>query len=148
MKPEVDLTLRVLATQLLAEIAPAFPTDYGRGNLELTGGLLLAAAEEYDRAAEVRAVENREMRRIFREAASDVPDAAFRARLEAAAIEAEPSLRIAALNEANDRLRKLLVELHAAVEERSDPAARRIDRAIWDELRASVARRAFSFVPF
>jgi hypothetical protein len=77
-----------------------------------------------------------------------VPDGGLRARLAVVAEEREPSLRIGDLNAANDRLRALLIELHAFVEDRGEEWARRIDGAIWAELRASARRRAISFYPF
>lgn len=147
MKPEVDFVLQSMMMKLLGEVVPAIGDAYVRGNVEVMAGILAAAAEEFDRAAHVRAEENAAIRRIFRDGAASLPDAELRARLEAAAGEAEPSLRVSDLNAANDRLRALLIELHAFVEMRAEKWAQRIDRAIWDELRASANRRAISFSP-
>lgn len=147
MKPEVDEVLRALMEKLLLEVAPNVGDPYVRSNVEVAAGILAAAAEEYDRAAEIRVAENRSMRAIFRAAAASVPDRALRPRLEAAGAAADPSLRVSALNAENDRLRALLIELHAYVEERDEDWARRTDRAIREELRASASRRALSFFP-
>jgi hypothetical protein len=144
MKPEVDFVLRSMLETLLTEVAPAVGDGYVRRNVEVMAGLMAAAAEEYDRAAHVRAEENEALRRIFRDAAPSVPDAALRARLEASAAERDSSLRVSDLNVANDRLRALLIELHVLVETRHEGWARRINRAIWNELRESVNRRAIS----
>jgi hypothetical protein len=148
MKPEVDVVLRSMMTKLLLEVAPAVGDAYVRSNVEAMVALLAAAAEEFDRAAEVRVAENRSMREILRAATPHVPDARIHARLAAAAEEREPSLRIGDLNATNDRLRALLIELHALVEGRDEEWARQIDGAIWAELRASARRRAISFYPF
>jgi hypothetical protein len=148
MKPEVDVVLRSMMTKLLLEVVPAVGDAYVRSNVEAMVALLAAAAEEFDRAAEVRVAENRSMREILRAAIEHVPDWGLRARLAAAAEEREPSLRIGDLNAANDRLRAMLIELHALVEGRGEEWARRIDGAIWAELRASARRRAISFYPF
>ena len=147
MKPEVDFVLQSMMVKLMGEVAPAIGDAYVRSNVEVMAGLLAAAAEEYDRAAHVRAEENSAMRDIFGDAAASLPDSALRAEIDAAATEAEPSLRVSDLNRANDRLRALLIELHAFVETRDEAWARRINRAIWDELRASASRRAISFYP-
>jgi hypothetical protein len=147
MKPEVDFVLRSMMETLLAEVAPAVGDGYVRRNVEVIAGLMAAAAEEYDRAAHVRAEENEALRRIFRDAAPSVLDAGLSARLEASAAERDSSLRVSDLNAANDRLRALLIELHALVETRDEGWARRVNRAIWDELRKSVNRRAISFWP-
>jgi len=148
VKPEVDVVLRSLMTKLLLEVAPAVGDAYVRSNVEAMGMLLAAAAEEFDRAAEIRVAENRSMRAILLAAAEHVCAAELRRRLIAAAEEPEPSLRIGDLNAANDRLRALVIELHALVENREEEWARRIDGMIWGELEASARRRAISFYPF
>src|SRR5262245_30289793 len=148
MKPEVDVVLRSMMTKLLLEVAPAVGDAYVRSNVEAMGALLAAAAEEFDRAAEVRVAENRSMREIVRAATEHVPEGDFHSRLAVAAEEREASLRISDLNAVNDRLRALLIELQTLVEGSDEEWARRIDRAIWAELRASAGRRAISFYPF
>ena len=148
MKPEVDRTLQLLAGTLVTEVAPLVSLDYGQKSLGLTAMLLQTAAEEFDRAAARRVEENRQIRRLFEEAASDVTDPALRDRLTAAASEPEGELRVSALDEANARLRALLIELHAHVEQQPGPAARRIEAAIWSELRASTERRRLALAPF
>ncbi len=148
MKPEVDVVLRSMMTKLLLEVAPAVGDAYVRSNVEAMGALLAAAAEEFDRAAEVRVAENRSMREILRAATEHVPEGDFRSRLTVAAEEREASLRIGDLNAVNDRLRALLIELQTLVEGSDEEWARRIDRAIWAELRASARRRAIFFYPF
>jgi hypothetical protein len=148
MKPEVDVVLRSMMTKLLLEVAPAVGDAYVRSNVEAMGALLAAAAEEFDRAAEVRVAENRSMREILRAATEHVPEGDLRSRLTVAAEEREASLRIGDLNAVNDRLRALLIELQTLVEGSDEEWARRIDRAIWAELRASARRRAIFFYPF
>ena len=76
-----------------------------------------------------------------------VPDAGLRGRLEAAAAGRDASLRVGDLNVANDGLRALLIELHVLVETRDEGWARRINHAIWNELRESAKRRAISVWP-
>ncbi len=137
-----------MMTKLLLEVAPAVGDAYVRSNVEAMVALLAAAAEEFDRAAEVRVTENRSMRAIFRAASAHVADGDLRARLALAADESDASLRIGDLNASNDRLRALLIELQALVEGRDEEWARRIDGAIWAELRALARRRAISFYPF
>jgi hypothetical protein len=148
VKPEVDVVLRTMMTKLLLEVAPAVGDAYVRSNVEAMVALLAAAAEEFDRAAEVRVAENRSMRAIFQAASAHVSDGELRARLALAACESDTSLRISDLNASNDRLRALLIELQALVEGRDEEWARQIDAAIWAELRASARRRAISFYPF
>jgi len=148
MKPDVDLTLQFIAASLITEIAPQISDDYTQRNSMLTAMLLQTAAEEWDRAAARRVDENSVLRQLFAEVAPEIGDRDLRARLEAAAGEEEESLRISDLNRSNDRLRTLLIELHAHVEEIDTETARRIEAAIWQELRVSTERRAQSLAPF
>jgi hypothetical protein len=148
MKPDVDATLQLIAASLALEIAPKISDDYTMRNSMLTAMLLQCAAEEWDRAAARRVEENRIMRRLFAEAAPEFGDSDLRARLEAASREEDEGLRISELNRSNDRLRALLIELHAHVEEVDSEAARRIEAAIWEELRVSCERRSLSVAPF
>ena len=148
MKPEIDVVFQSMMMRLVTEVAPAVADGYVRSNVEVMAGILIAATEEIDRAAAMRVEENAAIRALFRDAIPSLSDAALRGRLAEAAAEGEPSLRISELNRANDRLRRLLIELHAFVEEHDQEWARRIDRAIWEELRAGTERRAISFNPF
>jgi len=148
MKPDVDVTLQLIAASLMTEVAPKISDDYIQRNSMLTAMLLQIAAEEWDRAAARRVEENDAMRRLFAEAAPEIEDRDLRARLEAASGEEEESLRISDLNRSNDRLRTLLIELHAHLEEIDSDTARRIEAAIWQELRVSTERRALSLAPF
>jgi hypothetical protein len=148
MKPDVDLTLQLIAASLMSEVAPKISDDYTQRNSMLTAMLLQIAAEEWDRAAARRVEENGALRRIFAEAAQEIEERELRAGLEAASEEAEQSVRISDLNRSSDRLRGLLIELHAHLEEIDSETARRIEAAIWEELRVSTERRAVSVAPF
>jgi hypothetical protein len=148
MKPDVDVTLQIIADSLITEIAPKISDDYIQRNTMITGMLLQSAAEEWDRAAARRVEENRTLRRLFAEVAPEIGDPELRKRLEAASGEEEESLRISDLNTSNDGLRTLLIQLHAHLEEIDTETARRIEAAIWQELRVSTERRALSLAPF
>ena len=148
MKPDVDVTLQLIAASLMTEIAPKISDDYTQRNSMLTVMLLQSAAEEWDRAAARRVEENRVLRRLFAEVAPEIGDRDLRGRLHAASGEEDEGLRISELNHSNDGLRTLLIELHAHVEEIDTEAARRIEAAIWQELRVSTERRALSLAPF
>jgi hypothetical protein len=148
MKPDVEVTLQLIAASLLLEIAPKISDDYTQRNSALTAMLLQIAAEEWDRAAARRVEENRAMRQIFADAAPEIDDPDLRPRLQTASRQEDESLRISDLNRDNDALRALLIELHAHVEEIDSASARRIEAEIWRELRTSTERRAVSVAPF
>lgn len=148
MKPDVARFLEVMAAQLMLEMAPALEPRYRQASLFASAVLLQAVAEEYDRAAARRVEENREIRRLFREALPVVEAGDLRGRLDKAAAGGDPGLRVADLERANAELRGLLIELHAHVEELDTPPARRVEEQIWRELAASTERRRIALNPF
>ena len=87
MKPEVDQILMITAGQIMTELTPNLPSHYTQGAAQLAALMAILSAQEYDRAAEIRAAENREMRALFAELAPGVSDAALRAKLEAAGLD-------------------------------------------------------------
>jgi hypothetical protein len=148
VKPDVPVALQKLSLVLLAEVAPAVGVDYLQRNTGIAAIMLQMAAEEWDRAAARRSEENAALRALFREAAPEVADAALRARLAEAAAGADADLRLSVLDASNRALRALLIELHAHVEAQATAGARRVEDAIWAELRRSTERRAFALAPF
>jgi hypothetical protein len=148
MRPQVNPILGTLAAHLITEIAPQVPVDYLQKNTALVSMMLMIVAEEWDRSAERRVQENRELRRLLGQSAAVVTDRGLGSRLKAAAEAAEESLILSQLDRTNDELRALLIELQAHVEELEGPAAREVEAQIWRELRASTERRALSLDPF
>jgi hypothetical protein len=131
MKPEVnDILTGVLGT-VLTDIAPHLPEGYPQGSMTMIALLNIFAAQEYDRAAEIRAHENDAMRALFADVAGGVMVPDLRARLERAAKDADDSLRISALNKTNSDLKELLIELHTLAEESDSAWGRSTDELIW-----------------
>lgn len=151
MRPAADELLGMMAQTLLVELAPALPDEYRQRGAQLLGMLLLMAVEEWDRTADRLVEENWEIRRLFGEAMACALEPSLRERVarEAETASGPGSLRLRQLQEQNDRLRALLIEVHADLEERPrDDHARRLIDGIWEELRASTRRRALSAAPF
>jgi hypothetical protein len=148
MKPEVSRFLEVASGMLLTEFAPNIEPSYRQASLSTMAVMLTLVRDEFERAAERRVVENRELRRIFGEAVPVVSDARLRERLEAAAAGEDTSLAVSELERGNSELRGLLIDLHAHVEDQATPEARRIEAEIWRELAASTERRRFAIAPF
>lgn len=140
--------LPLLAQTLLLEWAPRLPEDYEQKSAGITAMLLQYAAEAFDGAAAELAEENAALRELFAECAPELAGGELRARLERAAREREGSLRVAALQEANQGLRGLVTELHAELETLEGAGARRAEAAVWEELRRSTERRKRSLDPF
>jgi len=135
MKPELSQVL-VMSGMQLPGVAAA--TSYAQGSAGLITGLMMMAAEEHDRAAEVRVAENARMRALFKSLGAKVKDAALRGELETAATSKDPGLRISALNTANADLRKLLIALQTAME---DAADRDAQKQIWAHLQKTSEER-------
>jgi hypothetical protein len=76
------------------------------------------------------------------EAAMPLLEPALAARVAEALYDRSPAdLRISTLLAINDRLRTLLIDVHAAIEELDSPEARAMDERIWEELKESTRRR-------
>jgi hypothetical protein len=138
MKPEVDQILNTSAMQLIGSLAPLLPASYAQSSASLLGFMMMLSAQEYDRAADIRAAENADLRALFAEIAGAVKDAALRTRLEAASNTEDASLKISTLDAANHELRKLLIEAQTHVETLD---TRDIEKKIWNVLHASADRR-------
>ena len=148
MKPDPSHVLERVMQSLLTEIAPAVQPAYRQATVTMHAMLLASIREEYDRAAARRVEENRALRALFGEAAPAVRDPDLAARLASASRAEDPSLRVPELDAANQALRRLLIELHAHVEEAGGAEARRVESAIWRELAASTERRKLALGPF
>ena len=131
MNPEGNKILGLSVQRLATEIAPALGTAFAQGQVGLINFMLTLVGNEYERGADLRASENREIRKLFAEAARNVSDAALKSKIEAAARTSDESLRISVLNQANWELRRLLIELQSHIETQASAEAREIDRKIW-----------------
>jgi len=141
VKPDAGQILSVSALQLLWQIAPLLPAGYPQGTASLLAVLLTMAAQEYERSAEIRAMENQEMRVLFAELAPGISDAALQSLLLSAAQTQDGSLTISALDAANYGLRRLLIGLQSHVEDQPGSQARETEHRIWVVLRAAAERR-------
>jgi len=141
VKPDPLLVLETVSMKLILEVVPQLPTSYAQQALSGSATILAAAREELDRAAGRRIEENRALRRLFAEAGVVVTDADLAARLAEAAASEEGSLLVSDLDRSNQELRALLIRLHEHVEALPGDAARRVEAAIWAELRVSTERR-------
>lgn len=136
MKLDAGSVLAISAAQLMGAIAPQLPPGYPQASASLTGFLLTFCAQELDRAADIRAKENDDMRALFTDLGPHVADGALRVKLGLAATRKDTSLTISALDAANAELRGLLITLHAAINSDSGANAR-----IWRLLRDMAGRR-------
>lgn len=138
MKPEVDQILGLSAQQMIGALAPLLPAGYPQGSASLLGFMMMLSAQEYERGADIRAAENRDMRQLFRAAAAELDDPELKTMVAKAGETRDASLAISALNAENTELRRVLIRLQAHAEEKG---LRALERRIWDVLKASADRR-------
>lgn len=138
MKPEVDQILGLSAAHLMGTLAPQLPSIYDAGAASLLGIMMTLSAQEYERAADVRASENADMRVLFRDCAPQIEDAALKAKLLLAAGTRDLSLKISALDAENWELRRVLIALQTYCEDKGLGDA---ERRVWKVLKASAERR-------
>ena len=121
--------------------APTDPEPLQRAErqAQVVAALMFMSAQEYDRAADIRASENVDMRALFKLLAPQIADADLCRDLEAATASREESLRISSLNASNEHLRKILIRLHAHLDETGADT-----RPVWDVLKAMAARRTLT----
>jgi hypothetical protein len=139
MKPEADQILMFSGLKLGTEYAPLIPTQYGQGMAQVVVALMFMSAQEYDRAADIRVSENVDMRALFKFLAPQIEDAELRRDLETAASAREESFRVSSLNASNEHLRKVLIRLHAHLDETGADT-----KPVWDVLKAMAARRTLT----
>ena len=143
MKPEVGtilgLTVQKLAMGIGEEGAP-----FAQGTVGLLASMLTLSAKEYERGADIRFTENREIRDLFAELAPSIDDGALRKDLLDASLTTDVSLRISDLNDANYALRRLLTRLQIYAEDHGQMDAQ---KRIWAVLKALAQRRLVQLGP-
>jgi hypothetical protein len=144
MKPDPDAVLGYLAGMMVQSIAPQVQPAYLAGAIGMSGMLLGMLVEEWDRAADRLARENRAIRTLFRQAERVSLDQDLAQELRALAGGEDDDLRVSALESANTGLRAALIRLQAAIEDQAEATARALNDAIWAELSASTRRRALA----
>lgn len=136
-----------LAARIGADLIPKAADAYVIFDLGMIAGLIGLVAQDYDRAAEVLTTDLERMRGLFARAEPLIADSELKARLAAARELRPASLRISALSADADLALKVLIDLHAAVENAVDagaPWAPGLDREIWAYLDEYVAKRTYS----
>lgn len=143
MKPEVGTILGLTVQKLAMGIAEE-GAQFAQGTVGLFASMLTLSAREYERGADIRFAENRDIRALFAELAPSVENMALRRDLIDASLATDPSLRISDLNEGNYALRRLLTRLQIDAEERGALDAQ---KRIWAVLKALAQRRLVQLGP-
>ncbi len=142
MKPYVADVVKDVAERLSRDVVPEL-TGFAANNVAMSAAMLTMVSELWDGAAANLVEENRGIIDLLRQG----EEAGIMAH-DTSAYDPLADLRISALQELNARLRGALIELHSAVEASEVPAARKLDEAIWAELKRSTDRRRVSGANF
>lgn len=147
MTPTVPEVLAELAGLIARNAMPDVDPADRASALGLSALLLGVAAQDWDRAAARLVEENAAVRALLSDAPAALGEGELAERLWSLSAGRDEDLRVSALEAANAVLRAALIELHAAVEGRDQPAARALEAAIWAELAASTERRRLAGAP-
>lgn len=142
MRPDTPKVLFGIAGQLIMQIMPEVRTPIAGQTLTLSAALLSMVAQEFDRAASRLVEENRAIRALLAHARGMMTDPTIRSRIDAEIADpSEHDFHVSALQTVNDRLRALLIDVHAAVEAAPGDDVANLNERIWDELKESTRRR-------
>ena len=139
MIPQPARALADLAVKLAISISPETTSPYAMANTGLISMLLLAIAQDHDRAAANRMADIEEMQRLFLAAGSAHPGAPGATIRAAFCARAPAGLRISELDVFHAEGSAVLIDLHAWAE-LHDPE---LSLSIWDYLLAHTGRNRF-----
>ena len=142
MKPDLPVVFEALADVLQGELSAQLMESYAGLQVLRMSSFLPSFGIEYDRAASRRVEENAALRVLFAHAAPQVGDATLKHDLLQASDTKDDDLRVSALQHGNDRLRALLVRLHAWAEDQEASRVQPLLDGIRQELKRSTERRA------
>jgi hypothetical protein len=138
--------VRHLATRIITDLIPKAVDAYTTADLGLTMGLLDMVAQDYDRAVDVLVSDQNDIRALFEAALGSVGDPALIERMSATVAARPASLRVRDLSAQADTDMRVLIDLHACVEDaeaRGETWASPLNLKIWTFIDAHVARRAY-----
>jgi hypothetical protein len=142
MRPDVPRVLGGISAAMMTQLLPELRTPIAMQTATLATGLLAMIAQEFERAASRLVEENRVLRQLLGDACAILDHNGLHQRIdEAIADNEDRDLHISALQASNDRLRALLIDVHATVETREGNGFERLNERIWRELQESTRRR-------
>lgn len=145
MIPNTPKAVTFLAQRLLSHVLPGQQTAFGAADVALLSMLLEMVGQDFERAAQTRLEDVREMRGIFAEARGLPLDEALVARMNDARACDLSDVRIARLDEVHALHGKALIELHARIQQLDTAEAARLDRLVWEHLERHAERHHYDF---
>jgi uncharacterized protein YicC (UPF0701 family) len=144
MIPHTPAAIGGIAQRLMTNVLPDLRTNYGVADIGLISALLAMVAQDFERAAEARLADIREMRDIFSDAADLLHAEKIAAHLRDACELPLHDLHISKLDEVHALHSQLLIDVHARVEQLADSrAAAQVNLRIWEHLTRHVERHRY-----
>ena len=143
MIPHARQSLGFLIDRLLSSTLPELQTVFAMSDVAMIATLLRMFGQDFDRSAQARLEDIREMQDIFSDAKGLVKDPALAARLAREQDEYETNMGIEALDAVHAEHCALLIQTHAAVELIDTRAAAVVNRAIWAHLERHAERHRY-----
>jgi hypothetical protein len=138
----IETALASIAHMLGERIGPAVTDSFAGETVRLAELLLTLNAGWIDDAAAIRVAENVQIRALFADARVVIANAGLAARIAEAAGSGDIGLKISELDQESNRLRGLLAELHAHVDNCEGNGTREFSQRIWRALRDYETARA------
>ena len=140
MIPKPQATLTSIATRIATHILPVAGSDFAQADAGLITQLLFTAAEDFERAVEVRMQDIKDVKAVLRANADDLPDQTWLDLLDK-----EPaSLNVSDVTTLHDEALTILIALHAWAESLEDQT---LNLELWRLLRAHSERHKYSLPP-
>jgi hypothetical protein len=133
--PNTSKAIAFLAQRLFTHVLPEQRSQFGMADVALLGLLFEMVGQDFDRAAQARLEDIREMRAIFADA-----------RRRGLEVDPRPDaldlsdVRIARLDEVHAIHGRALIELHARIEQVGDAE---LDRQVWQYLERHAERHRY-----
>ncbi|MEE4282136.1 MAG: hypothetical protein V2I41_09330 [Pseudomonadales bacterium] len=131
--------LRDLAVRIATHVLPDMASAYGQADAGLISGLLMALAQDFERAAFNRMTDIEEIRQLFKVALDSSQNVPAKQAMEAFTEAAPASLHLRDLDQLHARGFELLIELHTWAETNDV----QLNHAIWSLLRRHSERNKF-----
>ena len=141
MKLTSARVLEGVAEALRDQVSPCLTDAFAGDAARIAQALVLIVGRAGDDAAAIRVAETTRMRALLAQGGA-LAGGDLAMRLGEAARSSDPGLRIGELDGEVGRLRLLLVELHAWLEDQPDADAGALDQAIWRAMRDFEMARA------
>ncbi|MEM7099351.1 MAG: hypothetical protein AAF541_13900 [Pseudomonadota bacterium] len=138
--PKPQATLTSIAMRIATHILPVAESEYAQADAGLITQLLMTAAEDFERAVDVRMQDIQDIQEVLRIHADQLPNPAWLEILDKMPV----SWKLSDVSALHDEALAILIELHAWAEGLGDQS---LNREIWHLLRIHSERHKYALPP-